>query len=104
MDLQFVPVNRTDVPKRTRAGGDGATATFVANFLASDVEVAAIPVPDGAKLESIRATLGNFLRRQELPARVFTRSKALFIESGEEHTIAHKNANAKAAAKAATTA
>lgn len=74
------PVSRDEIPAvGTRAGG--VSAGMVKDFLESGNDIVAVEPEDGDKsIASIRSTLGNFVKRHDVPVKVFTRGGSLYLE------------------------
>lgn len=101
--MEFTPVTEADIPKRSRGAG-GASATLVDNFIASGVSDAVVNLDADKKVESVRATLGNYVKRHELPVKVYTVSGQLYLKRGDQYAAEHRAANANGNATASATA
>ncbi len=77
--ISLTPVNRSDIPAvSTRQSSE--SARLFREFMESDSEVVAVTLEDADKLASARSTLGNYVKRHELPVRLFTRNGNLYLE------------------------
>lgn len=101
--MQFTPVNREDIPTTRKREGKVSTALITA-FLDAGVELVQVDTSDSdKKMESVRSTIANYVKRHELPVKVFTAGGGLYLERSDEAQAKYQRENADAAAKAKAT-
>lgn len=97
--MKFQAVTRDQIPATRTREGKVSTA-LVKGFLDSGLELVQVDVSDqDKKMESIRSTVSNYVKRHELPVKVFTAGGNLYLELSEEAKAKYvrENAEAKAA-------
>lgn len=107
--MQFTEVKREDIP-RTRSREGKVSTSLIKGFLDSGLELVQVDVSDqDKKMESIRSTVANYVKRHELPVKVFTAGGNLYLEASVEaqakyvaENAAASNGSATAATEAAT--
>lgn len=88
---------------RTRSREGKVSTALVASFLDATTEgdVVQVDVTDtDKKMESVRSTVSNYVRRHELPVKVFTANGSLYMERSEAQKAEYAKLNADAEAKA----
>ena len=81
--MNLRPVSREDIPQSNTREGKVSTGIF-REFLASGEEVVQVELEeDGKSIGSVRSTLSNYVKRHNLPVRVFTAGGNLYIERAE---------------------
>lgn len=98
--MQFTPVSRDSIPKTRTREGKVSTA-LITGFLDSGEELVQVDTSDSdKKMESVRSTIANYVKRHELPVKVFTAGGNLYLEHSTEAQAKYQRENAEAEAKA----
>lgn len=98
--MQFTPVSRDGIP-RTRTREGKVSTALIQGFLDSGEELVQVDVSgQDKKMESVRSTIANYVKRHELPVKVFTAGGGLYLEASTEAQAKYAKENAEAAAKA----
>lgn len=81
--MNLRPVSRDEIPQSNTREGKVSTGVF-REFLASGEDVVQVELEEGGKsIGSVRSTLSNYVKRHNLPVRVFTAGGNLYIEKAE---------------------
>ena len=100
--MQFTAVTRDSIPQTRTREGKVSTA-LITGFLESGLELVQVDTSDqDKKMESIRSTVSNYVKRHELPVKVFTAGGNLYLELSEEAKAKYQKENAEAKAKEST--
>lgn len=100
--MQFTQVNKEDIPQTRTREGKVSTALIKA-FLDSEIDLAQVDTSgQDKKMESVRSTIANYVKRHELAVKVFTAGGNLYLERSEEAKAKYVKENAEAKAKEAS--
>lgn len=90
--MNLKPVSRDEIPQSNTREGKVSTGLF-REFMESGQEVVQVELEEGGKsLGSVRSTLSNYVKRHNLPVRVFTAGGNLYIERSEATAAAESDA------------